>query len=553
MSNYSNSSGKKENEFQKSLGNNEKTNKSSIFSVIFKFTLIPIFVLLIFAYFASDPNRWVVTGIDHFYMEMIAVILSFIVAYYLIARGYALRDKLSLFLGLGFHVAGIIDLLHGIFAIMNLGESAFEGYFIPQTWVAGRIVMGIIMMIAIAKFSSFQKKDDLDTTRSLSKTVAIYTISLTALGVGITALSLIQPFPFVIIDFIIKRPYEIVSASFYIIALFFFYKNKMYQISDKFYKGIVLVLMIDIFANIIISYSTFVFDNPFNIAHALKNVSYFVLIIAISSSVIDRYKQQKIMTEQLGESTKIINVQLKKLETVDKQKEEFASMVTHELKSPLTPIMGYCEMLKDASFGPLTQDQIGYVAKIESNTLTLERLISDVLDVQRLEMGKMKFNKENFDVDKLLCKLKQDFLPIMKDKGIEFVVVDIQNLSITSDEFRLRQVFNNLIRNSIDFVPLKNARIEIGAKKENGKIIFHVKDNGSGIPKDKQKNIFKKFYQVDTSATRRHSGAGLGLVISQGMINGLGGEMWFESEPGKETIFHFTVLTAEKNDNGEVT
>ena len=533
------------------LGINEKTNKSSIFSVIFKFTLIPIFVLIIFAYFASDPNNWVVTGIDHFYMEMIAVILSFIVAYYLIARGYALRDKLSLFLGLGFHVAGIIDLLHGIFAIMNLGESTFEGYFIPQTWVAGRIVMGIIMMIAIAKFSSFQKKDDSDTTRSLSKTVAIYTISLTALGVGITALSLIQPFPFVIIDFIIKRPYEIVSAFFYIIALFFFYKNKMYQISDKFYKGIVLVLMIDIFANIIISYSTFVFDNPFNMAHALKNVSYFVLIIAISSSVIDRYKQQKIMTEQLGASTKIINVQLKKLETVDKQKEEFASMVTHELKTPLTPIKGYCEMLKDASFGPLTQDQIGYVEKIDSNASTLERLIGDVLDVQRLEMGKMKFNKENFDVSEFLYKLKQDFLPVMKDATIEFVVADIQNVSITSDEFRLRQVFHNLIRNSIDFVPLKNARITIGAKQENGKIIFYVKDNGTGIPKDKQKNIFKKFYQVDTSATRKHSGAGLGLVICEGMINGLGGEMWFESEPGKETIFYFTVLTAEKNDNGE--
>ena len=533
------------------LGINEKTNKSSIFSVIFKFTLIPIFVLIIFAYFASDPNNWVVTGIDHFYMEMIAVILSFIVAYYLIARGYALRDKLSLFLGLGFHVAGIIDLLHGIFAIMNLGESTFEGYFIPQTWVAGRIVMGIIMMIAIAKFSSFQKKDDLGTTRSLSKTVAIYTISLTALGVGITALSLIQPFPFVIIDFIIKRPYEIVSAFFYIIALFFFYKNKMYQISDKFYKGIVLVLMIDIFANIIISYSTFVFDNPFNMAHALKNVSYFVLIIAISSSVIDRYKQQKIMTEQLGASTKIINVQLKKLETVDKQKEEFASMVTHELKTPLTPIRGYCEMLKDASFGPLTQDQIGYVEKIDSNASTLERLIGDVLDVQRLEMGKMKFNKENFDISEFLYKLKQDFLPVMKDATIEFVVADIQNVSITSDEFRLREVLNNLIRNSIDFVPLKNARITIGAKQENGKIIFHVKDNGTGIPKDKQKNIFKKFYQVDTSATRKHSGAGLGLVICEGMINGLGGEMWFESEPGKETIFYFTVLTAEKNDNGE--
>ena len=164
MNNCSNSSEKKkENEFQNHLRDNKKIKKYSLFSIIFKFTLIPIFVLLIFAYLASNSNDWVVTGLDHFYMEIIAVILSFIVAYYLIARGYALKDKLSLFLGLGFHVAGIIDLLHGIFAIMNLGETSFEAYFIPPTWVAGRIVMVIIMMIAIAKFSSFQKKDDLVT------------------------------------------------------------------------------------------------------------------------------------------------------------------------------------------------------------------------------------------------------------------------------------------------------------------------------------------------------------------------------------------------------
>ncbi len=237
----------------------------------------------------------------------------------------------------------------------------------------------------------------------------------------------------------------------------------------------------------------------------------------------------------------ILNSTVSELKKSTQLREEFASMVTHELKTPLTPIRGYCEMLKDASFGHLTQDQIGYVEKIDSNASTLEQLIEDVLNVQRLEMGKMKFNKENFDVGEFLYKLKQNYIPIMNNTLIEFVVANMPKIQITSDEFRLGEVFNNLIRNSIDFVPLKNAIIEVGAKHENGKIIFHVKDNGSGIPKDKQKNIFKKFYQVDTTATRKHGGVGLGMVISKGIVNGLGGEMWFESEPGKETIFYFDI------------
>jgi len=535
----------KKNESQKHLRDDKKISKDSLFSVIVKFTLIPIFILIIFAYLASDPNSWVVMGLDHFYMEMISVILSFIVAYYLLARGYALKDKLSLFLGLGFHIAGIIDLLHGIFAVMNIGETTFEGYFIPQTWVAGRIVMGIIMMIAIAKFSSFQKKDDSISTESLRKPILMYTTILTALGIGITAWSLIQPFPFITIDFIIKRPYEIVSALFFIVALLFFYKNKMHQIPDKLYKGILITLVIDIFANIIISYSTFVFDNPFNMAHILKNLSYFILIIAISSSVIDHYKEQRKIVERLKESRKIIIFQEEQLQ-IDKQKDEFSSMITHELKTPLTPIRGYCEMLQDESFGTLTKDQISYVKKINSSAVLLERLIHDILDAQKLDMGKMSFNKESFDVCDFLDRVKQDSSYLMKNKGIEFIVTDSVKITLKTDQLRLGQILENLIRNSVDFVPSKNGKIEVGAKQENGKIIFHVKDNGIGIPKDKQQNIFKKFYQVNTSDTRKHGGSGLGLAICKGIVSALGGEIWFESESGKGATFYFSVPTERK-------
>ena len=242
----------------------------------------------------------------------------------------------------------------------------------------------------------------------------------------------------------------------------------------------------------------------------------------------------------------LIKKQLVKLEVIDKQKEEFSSMVTHELKTPLTPIRGYCEILKDESFGTLTKDQINYVEKIDSNARLLERLIGDVLDVQKLDMGKMSFNKKSFDMCNFLDRLKQDSSHLMKDKGIEFVVTDSLKTTLKTDQLRLLQILENLIRNSVDFVPSKNGKIEVGVKQENGKMIFRVKDNGVGISKEKQQNIFKKFYQVDTSHTRKHGGTGLGLVVCKGLIEGLGGEIWFESESGKETTFYFSIPIYEE-------
>ena len=315
--------------------------KSKSFNKVFvQLTIIPIVVLSIFAYFSFDNESWVVAGLDHFYFEMISVILSFLVAFYCIIRGYVLKDKLSLFLGLGFHVAGVIDLLHGSFAILNLGHATFEGYFIPQTWVAGRLVMGVVMMLAIAKFSNSAKHEETQSVKSLRKEVLIYTLGLTGFGVLVTVWSVIQPFPFVTIDFIIKRPYEIAAALFFLTAIILFYKNKLFKISDKFYNGIILSLVIDLFVNIIISQSSFVFDAPFNLAHALKNVSYFVLIVAIAISVSERYKIQK----QLGKS---LSNQLKKTQELQNALDESSIVSITDKTDKITYVNDkFCEISK---------------------------------------------------------------------------------------------------------------------------------------------------------------------------------------------------------------
>ncbi len=240
---------------------------------------------------------------------------------------------------------------------------------------------------------------------------------------------------------------------------------------------------------------------------------------------------QKILEEKLSEA-------LKNVKESELQKEEFSSMMTHELNTPLVPIKGYCEMIKDTdTFGPLNKDQLDFINKIDSNATLLERLISDLLDVQKLDMKKMTFLITEFGLEGFMDELKENNMHLMKNKKINFTIKYPKNLILNSDKQRLRQVLDNLIRNSVDFVPMKDGRILVEAKIKEKNIIFSVQDNGPGIPKEKQSHIFKKFYQIDTSATRKHGGTGLGLVICKGIAEGLRGKIWLESEFGKGTTF----------------
>jgi len=243
----------------------------------------------------------------------------------------------------------------------------------------------------------------------------------------------------------------------------------------------------------------------------------------------------------LVQSMKDMGFALKKAK---KQKDEFVAMISHELKSPLTPIKIYSSALKRPKMlGELNQKQEEAVDGIHFNTLRLERLIDDLLDAQRLEMGRMTFSKEFFSVKQVLAEAVKDYQIVSKEKNIQITSKIDEEISIFSDKKRVDQVLDNLFRNSIDFVPKDTGTIQILAEKNNDNVLFTIKDNGKGISKEGQKKLFTKFYQVDTSQTRKHGGTGLGLSICKGIVEGLGGKIWLESEVGKGTNVYFTIPT----------
>jgi len=137
----------------------------------------------------------------------------------------------------------------------------------------------------------------------------------------------------------------------------------------------------------------------------------------------------------------------------------------------------------------------------------------------------------------------------MEPKNIQFVNLTTEKISLKSDRARLEQVLNNLIFNAIDFVPPKNGRIEAKAESKDGEILFMVKDNGIGIPKERQHHLFKKYYHLDTSFTRKYGGSGLGLTICKGIVDALGGKIWVESDKGTGSTFYFTHPKDGKQDN----
>jgi PAS domain S-box-containing protein len=233
---------------------------------------------------------------------------------------------------------------------------------------------------------------------------------------------------------------------------------------------------------------------------------------------------------------------LEQLKGDDKLKDEFASMVSHELKSPLTPITGYCDMLLEPDFlGSLNKEQTESICIIKANSQRLEKLIGDVLDAQKLQLNHMTFTKKDFNIETFMTTLKNDLSIFMKEKNVELVIQNNFDGIINCDASRLRQVMDNLAKNSVDFVPQVGGKISIGVLQDDADYLFYVRDNGIGISLENQNNIFKKFYQVNTSATRKHGGTGLGLVVCKGIVEGLGGKIWVESHEGIGTIFYFTI------------
>ncbi len=236
-----------------------------------------------------------------------------------------------------------------------------------------------------------------------------------------------------------------------------------------------------------------------------------------------------------------------KAEESDRLKSAFLANISHEVRTPLNAILGFAQILY---LQPITESEVINFSKIiYKRGQDLLRLFNDIIDVSLIDTKQLVVNPRVGKVAPLLYELRDTFSASEEflSKGIEIRIGEIvpEDFEFVTDFFRVKQVLNNLIHNSLKFT--QKGFVEFGCSvQEGGKLLFYVKDTGIGIPESKKDFIFGRFQQVDTDfLARPHQGLGLGLAISNEIVRLLGGKIWFESEFGKGTTFFVTIPSSE--------
>jgi signal transduction histidine kinase len=249
--------------------------------------------------------------------------------------------------------------------------------------------------------------------------------------------------------------------------------------------------------------------------------------------------------EQLREINKALDLKLVQLGETNvalyesnRLKSEFLANVSHELRTPLNSILGFAELLRDTVAGNPDQKAARYLQNILMAGRNLLELINDLLDLAKIEAGRMDVRAEQLSLNDLFEGLINLLKPLAEGKELEIVPLVAADVPIvTTDATKLQQVLYNLLSNAIKFSP-NEGRIDLSAAVVDGESVrIVVKDNGPGIAVDQQEVIFEKFRQIDGSVTRKHSGTGLGLAISKELIALLGGTIGVDSMPGQGAAF----------------
>jgi signal transduction histidine kinase len=218
------------------------------------------------------------------------------------------------------------------------------------------------------------------------------------------------------------------------------------------------------------------------------------------------------------------------LRELDRLKSSFLANMSHELRTPLNSILGFADVIIEELDGPLTENMSNDLRLIQKNGQHLLHLINDVLDMAKIEAGRMNLNPERFRAFEVLEEVTSITSTLASEKNLAlFIEPDSdQKVNIYADRTRLRQVMINLVNNAIKFT--ENGKISLRIASLSGaRVLISVKDTGIGIPPDKLEAVFQEFTQVDSSSTRKAGGTGLGLPISRRLVEMHGGRLWAES------------------------
>ena len=258
-------------------------------------------------------------------------------------------------------------------------------------------------------------------------------------------------------------------------------------------------------------------------------------------NLLQTFATQSVLAIQNARLFREIEDKGRQLEAANRHKSEFLANVSHELRTPLNAIIGFSEVLGERLFGELNEKQAEYTEDILSSGRHLLSLINDILDLSKIEAGRMELEVTTFHMPDAI----ENALLLIRERasrhGIKLErIIDDRLGDFTGDERKVKQVLVNLLANAVKFTP-EGGRIKVEARLGDSAVIVSVTDTGMGIAKEDQEAIFEEFRQVGSNYAQKREGTGLGLSLTRKFVEMHGGKIWVESEFGKGSTFTFTL------------
>ena len=455
----------------------------------------------------------------------LAEIFSIVIAFSIFVLAWNCRNIIDnnylIFLGIAYLFIGFIDIIH---TLAYTGMGIFLGYYsnLPtQLWIVARYLESISLLIACFILDKRKMKINfillgyIITVSLLFLSIFYWKIfpSCFVEGSGLTSFKKIS-------EYIISL---ILAAS-----LFFLLKRK-----EKFNRRVLQWLVISILLTIVSELAFTFFISLYGlsnlIGHIFKIVSFYFIYQAII--VTGLTKPNELLFKNLQESEE-------KYRELDNMKSIFIASMSHELRTPLNSIIGFTGMILQGMSGEITGDQRKELTMVKNSANHLLALINDVIDVSKIETGKVELFIEEFNLADLMQEVNDSFKVAADEKNLKLSLEMPERLIIKGDKRRIKQVIMNLVSNAIKFTD--RGEIEIKVKKKDKRVKTSVTDTGIGVKKEDMGRLFKQFSRIYIKGRLITEGTGLGLYLSKKIVDLLGGQIKTESEFGKGSKFTFT-------------
>jgi signal transduction histidine kinase len=270
----------------------------------------------------------------------------------------------------------------------------------------------------------------------------------------------------------------------------------------------------------------------------------FVLKHQVNARTMELKKINQEMEQRIAERTMELTAANNKLQEVDKLKSLFIASMSHELRTPLNSIIGFTGILLQGLAGPLNDEQRKQLGMVKGSSHHLLELITDIIDISKIEAGKLSLSPGHFDLSSTARGVLESFQPAAGRKSLKLSIEAPERLQVRSDERRVRQVLVNLIGNAVKFTP--SGEVSVAVKGETGSARVAVRDTGPGIRTEDMGRLFQFFSQITYKDMPKHEGTGLGLYLSKKLMVLLGGDIQAESEFGKGSVFTLVLPLKEE-------